>query len=178
MSELKGGLQQANLDRAINPSLITDNHLKSAISPLLAGTPPYKYLKKFRKLKLCEGLEQLFGTISSYFVNPYSNMTISKLSKYKYKINFYPQIKYQQNMDPKGSGISFPPAPKQITVSPEIKLRRPERGDAQTVFQAIDENRAFLKKYLVWVDFTKCAEDSEKFIEKVSQEMNKLVSLH
>jgi ribosomal-protein-serine acetyltransferase len=54
-----------------------------------------------------------------------------------------------------------------IVVSNEILLERLRTNDAPTIFNAIDQNRTYLGKWLPFVDYTKEVKDSEAFIQTV-----------
>ena len=54
-----------------------------------------------------------------------------------------------------------------IIVSNEILLERISIKDADTIFNAIDQNRSHLGTWLPFVEATQSAKDSEKFIRKV-----------
>ena len=52
-------------------------------------------------------------------------------------------------------------------VAPGIELRLFEKKDAEAIFAVVDTNRAFLRQWLPWVDFTSSAEELEGRICKV-----------
>jgi ribosomal-protein-serine acetyltransferase len=52
-------------------------------------------------------------------------------------------------------------------VAPGIEIRLLEPGDAEAVFAAADHDRAYLRKWLPWVDRTHSAEDVRHFILEV-----------
>jgi len=54
-----------------------------------------------------------------------------------------------------------------IVVSNEILLERLQPNDAPTLFNAIDQNRSHLEKWLPFVDYTQEVKDSEAFIQKI-----------
>lgn len=54
-----------------------------------------------------------------------------------------------------------------IVVSNEILLEQINENDALTIFNAIDQNRSHLGKWLPFVDYTNEAKDSEAFIQTV-----------
>lgn len=49
-------------------------------------------------------------------------------------------------------------------LTPDLELRLLQRTDAKTLFQLVEENRAYLREWLVWVDGMKKLHDAEKFI--------------
>jgi len=54
-----------------------------------------------------------------------------------------------------------------IVVSNEILLERIRISDAATIFNAIDQNRSHLGKFLPFVDYTREVKDSETFIKTI-----------
>ena len=54
-----------------------------------------------------------------------------------------------------------------IVVTNEILLERLGANDVATIFNAVDQNRAHLGKWLPFVDYTKEVKDSEAFIQTV-----------
>ena len=52
-------------------------------------------------------------------------------------------------------------------VAPGIELRMLEMGDADELFTVIDRNRAYLREWLPWVDFTESSGDLRHFIQRV-----------
>lgn len=60
--------------------------------------------------------------------------------------------------------------PAQILVGDHIALRALQAGDAAKLFRLVDRNRARLKQWLPWVDNTKTAEDTLRFIEKAQND--------
>jgi ribosomal-protein-serine acetyltransferase len=54
-----------------------------------------------------------------------------------------------------------------IVVSNEILLVQLNASDAATIFNAIDQNRSHLGKWLPFVDYTREVKDSEAFIQNV-----------
>lgn len=53
-----------------------------------------------------------------------------------------------------------------IQVDEQLQLRSLQLSDAEEIFRLTDENRAHLKQWLPWVDFTQTVADSEMFIEQ------------
>ena len=56
---------------------------------------------------------------------------------------------------------------KSIIVSNEVLLEQLSVNDASTIFNAIDQNRLFLGRWLPFVDYTKQVKDTEAFIQTV-----------
>lgn len=56
---------------------------------------------------------------------------------------------------------------QKIIVSKSIVLKPIEQDDAQTIFDAIDGNRVFLRRWLPFVDVTKTVSDSKAFIKSI-----------
>ena len=54
-----------------------------------------------------------------------------------------------------------------IVVSNELLLERLSVNDASTIFNAIDQNRLFLGRWLPFVEYTKQVKDTEAFIQTV-----------
>ena len=54
-----------------------------------------------------------------------------------------------------------------IVVSNEILLERIQLHDAETIFNAISQNRPHLGKWLPFVDYTNEVKDTETFIQKI-----------
>lgn len=53
-----------------------------------------------------------------------------------------------------------------IIIDNELELRSLQLTDAEAIFHLTDANRAHLKQWLPWIDFTQTVEDSAKFIEQ------------
>ena len=51
-------------------------------------------------------------------------------------------------------------------VAPGIELRVLELHDAEEMFAVVQRNRAYLRQWLPWVDFTESAEDVRRFIQR------------
>ncbi len=66
-----------------------------------------------------------------------------------------------------------------IPVNQDITLKLPHIEDATALYQLIDRNRDFFRRYLTWIDQTKSVKDSEAFILKSRKdyEIGKTVSL-
>jgi len=56
---------------------------------------------------------------------------------------------------------------KKIRVTDELVLKEIELSDASDIFSTIDSQREYLGKWLPFVDFTKCLEDSVLFVGSV-----------
>ncbi|MDA3878951.1 MAG: GNAT family protein [Prolixibacteraceae bacterium] len=54
-----------------------------------------------------------------------------------------------------------------IIVDKSIVLKPMEHDDAQTIFDAIDGNRVFLRRWLPFVDATKTVQDSRAFVKSI-----------
>ncbi|MEI7579504.1 MAG: GNAT family protein [bacterium] len=50
--------------------------------------------------------------------------------------------------------------------SPDIQLRILTKADAATLFSLVDQNRAYLRRWLGWLDKTKTIADSEGFLKE------------
>jgi ribosomal-protein-serine acetyltransferase len=61
--------------------------------------------------------------------------------------------------------------PSQIVVSPTVTLRVLKDEDAATHFDLVDKNREGLSRWLFWVEESKSAADSLKFIRDSKQEI-------
>jgi len=52
-------------------------------------------------------------------------------------------------------------------VAPGIDLRLIESRDAEEIFAVVERNRAYLREWLPWVDYTESSEDVRRFSERV-----------
>jgi ribosomal-protein-serine acetyltransferase len=59
-----------------------------------------------------------------------------------------------------------------IKIDNELHLREVQMTDASIIFQIIDNERNYLRKWLPFVDFTKTSDDTESFIKSVLDETN------
>ncbi len=66
-----------------------------------------------------------------------------------------------------------PRYPARISVDDEIELRPVEEKDAAVIFALTDANRAYLRRWLPWVDGTRSVAETRAFIER-SQEQVRL----
>jgi len=57
-------------------------------------------------------------------------------------------------------------------VAPGIEIRLFEPTDAEPVFAVVERNRAYLREWLPWVDFTASPEDVRRFILKVREQFD------
>jgi len=57
-----------------------------------------------------------------------------------------------------------------MQVNKDITIRMLETDDAPEVFKLVDDNRAYLRQWLPWLDTVIDAKDSENFIQKNSQQ--------
>ena len=55
-------------------------------------------------------------------------------------------------------------------VAPGIELRLFQLSDAEPVFAVVERNRAYLREWLPWVDFTSSPDDLRRFIRKVQEQ--------
>jgi ribosomal-protein-serine acetyltransferase len=55
-------------------------------------------------------------------------------------------------------------------VSPDIEFRLFEITDAEAIFEVVQHNRAYLRQWLPWVDFTSSPEDLRRFIGRVREQ--------
>lgn len=60
----------------------------------------------------------------------------------------------------------------EIPVSEELLLREVSLDDAPAIFNLINTNREFLRKWLPFVDYSKAVSDTEAFISSVTAEDN------
>lgn len=56
-----------------------------------------------------------------------------------------------------------------LEVNDELWLRQIEDNDAEVLFEQIEQNRDYLRRYLNWVDQMKKIEDARKFIQSCHQ---------
>jgi ribosomal-protein-serine acetyltransferase len=54
--------------------------------------------------------------------------------------------------------------PQRIIIDRDAELRILDERDAQALFQLIEQNRAYLREWLPWVDFTRSVEDEVTFL--------------
>jgi ribosomal-protein-serine acetyltransferase len=57
-----------------------------------------------------------------------------------------------------------------LRVAPGIEIRLFQIKDAEPAFAVVDRNRAYLREWLPWVDFTASPEDLRRFIVKVREQ--------
>jgi len=57
-------------------------------------------------------------------------------------------------------------------------LRQLTRNDAGEMFALVDANRAYLRRWLPWLDRTQSAEDSRRFLEEVVQQAESNRNIH
>lgn len=57
-----------------------------------------------------------------------------------------------------------------IKVNQDIEMKQFLIEDAPFVFDFIDRNRSYLRKWLNWIDFTQTIEDQKKYLETLSQD--------
>jgi ribosomal-protein-serine acetyltransferase len=57
-----------------------------------------------------------------------------------------------------------------ISIDEETKLRIYEERHAQEVAELVDQNRAYLRQWLPWVDYSRTVEDSKAFIKNSLQQ--------
>eukprot|EP00924_Labyrinthula_sp_SR-Ha-C_P015713 snap_masked-scaffold_4-processed-gene-7.28-mRNA-1 protein AED:1.00 eAED:1.00 QI:0/-1/0/0/-1/1/1/0/180 len=62
---------------------------------------------------------------------------------------------------------------KTIQVEKELFLRVFKKENSAELFDLVDKNRAYLRKWLPWLDFVKSAEDEEKTIQLWNENFNK-----
>ena len=55
-------------------------------------------------------------------------------------------------------------------VAPGIEIRQVQPHDADTIFRSVEENRAYLRKWLPWVDPTQSAADVLEFIARTERQ--------
>jgi ribosomal-protein-serine acetyltransferase len=58
-------------------------------------------------------------------------------------------------------------------ITPDLELRLLQLSDAKTLFTVVDENRAYLREWLAWVDGVKKLRDAEKLIATALQDNEK-----
>ena len=58
----------------------------------------------------------------------------------------------------------------QIEIDKQLQLKLLHVSDAESLFVLTDANRAHLKEWLPWVDYTQTVVDSQKFIEQALQQ--------
>jgi ribosomal-protein-serine acetyltransferase len=58
------------------------------------------------------------------------------------------------------------------TVEPGIEIRLFELKDAEPVFASVERDRAYLREWLPWVDFTTSPDDLRRFIMRVREQFS------
>jgi ribosomal-protein-serine acetyltransferase len=56
---------------------------------------------------------------------------------------------------------------EKLTIDDNLFLERLKLSHAEVIFNAIDQNRTFLRKWLPFVDFTHKVTDTEKFVQSI-----------
>lgn len=64
-----------------------------------------------------------------------------------------------------------------IKVKQNIVLQQLETRDAKALFEFVDRNRDHLKKWLNWVNFMQTVEHEKKYLENLSKDTRKAVSI-
>lgn len=57
-----------------------------------------------------------------------------------------------------------------ISVDADIELRLLEDKDAAELFQLVEQNRGYLRRWLPWVDYETSVEDSQRFVRRSVQQ--------
>jgi ribosomal-protein-serine acetyltransferase len=60
-------------------------------------------------------------------------------------------------------------APEVLSLSAGETLRLLRQSDAETIFRVVDSDRDHLGRWLIWVDSSRTAEDTRKFLASVEQ---------
>lgn len=58
-----------------------------------------------------------------------------------------------------------------LALSGELRLELLEPRHAEALFRTVDENRAHLRQWLPWLDFTRSPEDSLEFIRRTREQL-------
>ncbi len=53
------------------------------------------------------------------------------------------------------------------TIDDRVSVRRLDRSDAEQLFRVVDENRAYLRQWLPWLDHVRQVEDELPFLQRV-----------
>ncbi len=64
-----------------------------------------------------------------------------------------------------------------IRVNQNIELRQFQKKDAKILFEFININRDYLKKWLNWVNFIQSVEQEKKYLDSLLQDINKAPSI-
>ena len=62
-----------------------------------------------------------------------------------------------------------PEPAKSLLVEEGLEVIAPMEGDAQELFAIVDENRAYLRKWLPWLDDVKSVDDEISLIRSLSE---------
>ncbi len=65
-----------------------------------------------------------------------------------------------------------------LQVAPDLLLKAVQSTDAEQQFALTDSNRAYLREWLPWLDMTKAAGDTLKFVESCREQGEKKEALH
>jgi ribosomal-protein-serine acetyltransferase len=61
----------------------------------------------------------------------------------------------------------------ELTVNDEIILKILEISDSQTIFEAIDQNRDHLRKWLPFVDMTRSENETRSFVKSITEDVER-----
>ncbi|HYM40721.1 MAG TPA: GNAT family protein [Thermoplasmata archaeon] len=74
-------------------------------------------------------------------------------------------------MSPEGPARLLVRYPSRIRVDEEIDLRLVRKRDATEIFALTERNRAYLRRWLPWVDGTRSVEDTRAFIQRSQEQV-------
>lgn len=74
--------------------------------------------------------------------------------------------------------MSVVPLRRLIAAAPGLRLEALEAAHAAELFALIAANRAFLKRWLPWVEATRAQQDTETFIARAEEEFSRREAMH
>jgi len=79
---------------------------------------------------------------------------------------------------PEDTDAPHPEPAKSLFVEEGLEIATPMEGDAQELFNIVDENRAYLRKWLPWLDDVKSVDDELSLIRSLSEKKSDEFTLY
>lgn len=79
---------------------------------------------------------------------------------------------------PEDTEAPHPEPAKSLFVEEGLEIAAPLEGDAQELFNIVDENRAYLRKWLPWLDDVKSVDDELSLIRSLSEKKSDEFTLY